>query len=169
MSPSGHFRRLSGFSLMSAPHLIASRLAAIRVFRLCATNRHRFRSRGHRAPPALTVTAAAMKKLRAQRAVRAAKGRLDAAANPACNSARRGGVVKVMAQSPKRSLRARRNRLHADAQDAEPTAPLRRCGEGSFASMRSARFSGACPLLPESDSQPPKCVTSLRANTAAYQ
>src|SRR4029077_21024970 len=24
--------------------------------------------------------------------------------------------------------------------------------------MRSARFSGACPLLPESDSQPPKCV-----------
>jgi hypothetical protein len=30
--------------------------------------------------------------------------------------------------------------------------------------IRPACFSGACPLLPESDSQPPKCVPSLRAN-----
>ena len=29
--------------------------------------------------------------------------------------------------------------------------------------MQSACFGGACPLLPESDSQPPKCVPSLRA------
>ena len=29
--------------------------------------------------------------------------------------------------------------------------------------MRSARFGAACPLLPESESQPPKCVPSLRA------
>ena len=33
--------------------------------------------------------------------------------------------------------------------------------------MRSARFSGACPLLPESDSQSPKCVPSLRATTGS--
>jgi hypothetical protein len=42
-------------------------------------------------------------------------------------------------------------------------------GLGHFASMRSARFSGACPLLPESDSQPPKCVPSLRANNRLTQ
>jgi class 3 adenylate cyclase len=35
---------------------------------------------------------------------------------------------------------------------------------GPFApNIRPACFSGACPLLPESDSQPPKCVPSLRA------
>jgi len=39
--------------------------------------------------------------------------------------------------------------------------------DGSFALMQSARFSGACPLLPESDSQPPKCVPSLRANNGS--
>jgi hypothetical protein len=35
--------------------------------------------------------------------------------------------------------------------------------------IRPACFSGACPLLPESDSQPPKCVPSLRANTCREQ
>ena len=35
--------------------------------------------------------------------------------------------------------------------------------QGHSRRMRSTCFSAACPLLPESDSQPPKCVPSLRA------
>ena len=35
---------------------------------------------------------------------------------------------------------------------------------GSIAPKQSACFGGPCPLLPESDSQPPKCVPSLRAH-----
>ena len=46
---------------------------------------------------------------------------------------------------------------------------LTRSGSGHSRRMRSARFSGACPLLPESNSQPTKVRRVVKGHSPTFR